>query len=335
MSFIDGVSPPDFPLYHAFGVYYKASPEQRAKMWWGCLDAIVKIHKLDWKKLDFSFLGPGTPEECLSYTLNYYEDFLDWVREGEPQPVLQAALDWLKKNVYTPERVSLCWGDSRMPNTIYTQDFDVAAAIDWEVASLGDPEIDLAWFLFLDWFQSTAYGIPRLEGSPGREETIQRYEHLTGWKTKNLFYNEILAPVQLGIPLLKIFKNMKSYGVLLPSEDVELNNPCTQRIASLLELPSPGVMRPMTNLKEITVAMQFHITGSNAKDWYMISDKGNVSVHDGIAEDPGVTVTVSEEDWDSIQQGILGRTEAWLSGRLQMEGDLNLLQQLQSLLSGG
>lgn len=34
-------SPSDFPSYHAGGLYFDATPEQRAAMWWGCVQAIA------------------------------------------------------------------------------------------------------------------------------------------------------------------------------------------------------------------------------------------------------------------------------------------------------
>ncbi len=116
----------------------------------------------------------------------------------------------------------------------------MVALLDWDFTYLGDPISDLAWFLFLDWHSSEAYGIPRLEGTPREEETIRRYEELTGWKAKHFLFNQVLAPLRLAVPLVKVYKNIRSMGATLLAEDAELNNPMTQRIASLLNLPAPG-----------------------------------------------------------------------------------------------
>ena len=137
----------------------------------------------------------------LSAELEYWERYLSWRRE-EPQPILDATLEWLKENRYTPKHITLCWGDARMPNTIYSMNGDVLAIVDWEMAYLGDPESDLGFFLLLDWQHSEGYGIPRLEGSPGKEETVKHYEEFTGWKVENLLYNEVLAAFRAGIVIL-------------------------------------------------------------------------------------------------------------------------------------
>ncbi|GAG07627.1 unnamed protein product, partial [marine sediment metagenome] len=262
--------------YHSFGLYYDATPEQRAKMWWGTHQAMANIHKLDWESLGLSFLGvPGGGTGPLDQHLDYYERYLEWVKEDpeEPQPILEAALDWLKKSRYTPEHVSLCWGDCKITNTMYSPDFDVLGILDWEMAYLGDPESDLAHLMFMDFVLSEGYGIPRLDGSPGREETVQRYEELTGWKVKNLFYNDVLVALRFGVINLKMMKNFKKLGIAIPGEDVEQNNVCTQTLASLLDLPAPGApKRESTRIEDVTVKVQFHLTGPGGSDWYLVAD---------------------------------------------------------------
>ena len=238
MGEVKGVTPSDYPVYHSSGAYFDATQPQRAKMWWGCVESVAEIHKLDWNSLGLSFLGaPPAGTSPLDGVLAYYESCLHWATQG-PQPILEKALEWLKANRYTPEHVTLCWGDSRMSNIIYGPDFDVVAVLDWEIAYLGDHEADLGWMFFLDWANSEGSNTPRLEGTPGREETVRRYEELTGWKVRNLFYNEVLAGLVLAVPMLRIFRNLAEAGIDLGA-DVERNNFCTQRLAALLQLPPP------------------------------------------------------------------------------------------------
>ena len=60
------------------------------------------------------------------------------------------------------------------------RDDRVVAVLDWEMAFLGDPEADLAWWCFLDWANNEGYGGPHLDGIPGKEETLARYAEITG-----------------------------------------------------------------------------------------------------------------------------------------------------------
>ena len=337
MGKIEGVVPPEFPPYHSFGVYYDASPQHRSKMWWSAIEAMSEVHKLDWRGAGFSFLGvPKGGTGPIDKQLDYFERYLNWDKESpdEPQPILEAALKWLRENRYVPERVTLCWGDARLPNTMFSPNGDVAALFDWEMAFLGDPESDLAFFLLLDWVDSEGYGIPRLEGTPGIEDTVRRYQESTGWKIANLFYNEVLAALRAGVVMLKVFKNFKKLGVALPQEDIELNNVCTQRLAGLLDLPSPGATtRQTTRVEEMVATVQFHLTGPGGCDWYAVCQKGVATRHDGIAMDPDCTLTVSAEDWAAIQRGELDRFNAWTGGKLKIDGDMTLLLQLEDAIS--
>lgn len=336
MSKIDGVVPPDIPSYHTSGPYYDATPQQRAKMWWGALETMANLHKLDWKSLDFSFLGvPGSGTGPLDKQLDYYEMYLNWAKEDpeEQAPILEASLDWLKKNRYTPEHVTLCWGDARLGNTIYGRDFEVLGLFDWEMAFLGDPETDLAWFFLLDFQHSEGGGIPRLEGTPSREETVQRYEELTGWKVKNLFYNDVWGAFRFGVILVKIANNFKKIGISLGVDDMGLNNVCTQKLASLLNLPPPGAPPEQRGrIEDVTVTVQLHLTGSGGGDWYVVADKGKGTRYEGTADNPDITVTVLAKDWAAIKSGEMARIHAWTAGKLEVEGDQALWRQLEDLV---
>ncbi len=334
MEKLNGVVPSEFPPYHSFGICYDATPEQRAKMWWNTIEAMVGIHKLDWEKLKLSFLGVSNekvgPQE---QELDYWDMYLNWAKE-EPQPVLEATFDWLKKNRYHLERVSLCWGDARLPNTMFTPDGRVRAILDWDMATLGDPVSDLAFIISLDWLLSEGTEVPRLEGFPGKEETIQRYEELTGWKVSNFFYNEVYATFRAAAVILKVQKNLLKMGIQLPGDDPIVDNFCTRRLADMLDLPKPDALRAKTKKDEnVNGTVQFLITGPGGEKWYIEAREGTAIRHDGIVESPDVTVTASADDWNAIIGGRLDRFNAWTSGKLKIKGNTNLYQKLEGAIS--
>ena len=45
----------------------------------------------------------------------------------------------------------LNWGDARVGNILY-RDFAPIAVLDWEMATVGPREVDLAWMIFLHAF---------------------------------------------------------------------------------------------------------------------------------------------------------------------------------------
>jgi aminoglycoside phosphotransferase (APT) family kinase protein/putative sterol carrier protein len=339
MKRLEGDVPQDYPSYHGTGMYFDATPEIRRRMWWGSLEAMVKVHKVDWKRLGLGFVGaPGPGTDPVDQQLAYWERYLNWVKDHpeETHPIMEATLAWLKENHYEPDHVALCWGDARIGNTLYSRpDRNVLAVMDWEMAFIGDPESDLAWFFILDKALSKGYGLPPLEGTPTQEEIVRRYEELMGWKVKNLFYNEVMATFRYGLTLIASMKKMRDRGIPIPDEMI-LNNFGTQHLSKLLHLPSPGpdtYAEEKVDINQLTVTVQFHFTGPSGYDWYLLSQKGNVSRHLGCVENPDCTIKASIEDWRAIQSGQLNRLEAWSTGKLVTEGDHGLLSLLEDAIA--
>lgn len=336
MERLNGTMPKDYPSYHGSGFYYDASPGERATMWWNGLEMVARTNMVDWKKLRLDFLGvPGGGTDPIDRQLAYWKRFLNWLKEApsEHYPVLEQAMAWLEANKYEPERVSLCWGDARMGNILYREPgYDVVAVLDWEMAFLGDPEADLAWFIFMDWYLAAEYNLQRLPGSPGCEETVGRYEELTGWEVKHFAYNEVFAAMRFGMILISVLKKMKQQGVPI-ADDMFNNNCCTRRIAELLGLQPPGERKKMKNIKEDTVTIQFSFSGPGGCDWFIVSEKGTARRHEGTVEDPTCTVRATAEDWGNLQNGTLNQLEAWKTGRLIVDGDLKVMIDLKDEIS--
>ena len=239
MDRIDGRVPQDHPPYHVAGFVTEMTPASRAALWWDGLDKLTRVHRLDWRKLGFDFLGRAdlgtTP---LAQQLEYYRRYLAWAGGGRPQPTVDAGLAWLLANQPADEPTALCWGDARIGNMIFRDDRCVAV-LDWEMVALGNPEQDLGWWLFLDWHHSGGIGVERLEGFPSREETIARYEQLMGRAVRHLHYYEAFAAFRFAVVMIRITQLVRDAGLPAP-DDMATNNTCTQGLARLLDLPPPG-----------------------------------------------------------------------------------------------
>jgi len=334
MGRIDGVVPSEYPPYHSFGVCYDASPALRAKMWWGTLEAIAHLHQQDWRRLGLSFLGvPDGGTGPLDRQLDYWEGYLNWAKE-ERQPVLEASLDWLKAHRFAPSHVSLCWGDARLPNTMFSPDGEVLALMDWDMAILGAPESDLGFMIGLDWLLSEGTGVPRLEGFPGPEETIARYDELTGRRVEYFHYHEVFATFQAACTILRVQHNLQKMGIELPGEDPILDNLSTRRLAMLLDLPMPGSgTAAITRKEELSGVVQLQFTGAEGHDWYVVVDKGQTVRHEGRAVSPNATVLIAPDDWAAIQRGEVKPFTAWTTGKLKVSGDHAFYQHVADVIA--
>jgi len=237
MARIQGRVPPDNPPYHVTGWVTEITPEERAAIWWGGIESLAKVHNLDYRAAGFSFLEqPGNGATPLEWQLRYYDRYLAWAARGQPQPIAEAARGWLWKNMPADEPTRLQWGDARIGNIIFDGTTPVAV-LDWEMVTLGSPEADLAWSIFLDRHHSEGLATPRLEGFPSYEESIARYEQLTGHRVKHLFYYQVFAGYRFAVIMMRIAQQMVHYGVMDEEggRNFELDNTVTRLLASLLE----------------------------------------------------------------------------------------------------
>jgi aminoglycoside phosphotransferase (APT) family kinase protein len=212
-----GLIPTDMPPYNMDGwMMHETSVQQRQDLWQAAVDTMARYHRLDYQKLGFAKLHePGkTP---LQQQLAYWQNYLDWALEGAEHAICQQALDWLQANQPTDEPTVLCWGDARLGNVIFKPSLDgVAAVLDWEMAVLGNPVQDLAWFNYLDATFAEGLGMPRLEGLPTYEQTIYRWEQASGFSARDYSYYQIFAGMRYGLILTRI--------MLATGQDSEIQN---------------------------------------------------------------------------------------------------------------
>ena len=77
-------------------------------------------------------------------------------------------------------RLALCWGDAKLGNVLYAPGTrDVAAIIDWEMATIGPAEQDLASLHVSDLRAQQLAG-RALAGTPTRGELVSLYESASG-----------------------------------------------------------------------------------------------------------------------------------------------------------
>ena len=110
-----------------------------------CGRALARLHSLD----------PATVAGLeLTDPLARYREVLDQL--GEPHPAFELGFRWLEANRPPARRPVVVHGDFRLGNLIVGPD-GLRAAIDWELAHVGDPAEDLGWLCVRAW----RFGGPR------------------------------------------------------------------------------------------------------------------------------------------------------------------------------
>jgi aminoglycoside phosphotransferase (APT) family kinase protein len=246
MEHVEGLVPSDNIPYTLEGWVIEATPEQQERMWWSGVEALASVHKSDWRALGLHWLDmPTRGKPGLDQQLSYYRDFLDWSTKGVHVPVLESTWQWLLD--HRPEEtgeVVLSWGDSRIGNIIW-DDFEARAVLDWEMASLAQPELDLGWWLYFDrqFSEGLAFlgiEVPRPAGFPSHEETIERYAQLIGRPLHDLFYYEIFSGFRFAVVMYRLSDLLAESQAVPQEEDMATNNLATQFLARLLDLDPPA-----------------------------------------------------------------------------------------------
>lgn len=80
---------------------------------------------------------------------------------------------------------------------------------------------------------------------------------------------------------------------------------------------------------DLEATVQYNISESM---YHVIKDK-TVTVHEGEAEEPTVTITTSDENFVKLFNGTLNPVTAFMTGQLKIKGDVMLAQRLASLFT--
>ncbi|MGA7420720.1 MAG: phosphotransferase family protein [Acidimicrobiales bacterium] len=215
MERVAGEIPADTPPYAGGGWLKDAAPSNQARVWWSGIEAMTSIHSVDHRVLGLAKGTFSESEGSMEWHLDHYERYLRWAEDGTPHPVARQALARLRRDPPpAPEQgATITWGDARLSNLIY-RDFQVAAVLDWEMTALGDPLLDLGWWLFADEALTVGSGCTRLPGFPSPEETAGRWSGLTGRSTDALEYFLLFSGLRFTVIMLRIGKLLFDRGAV-------------------------------------------------------------------------------------------------------------------------
>jgi aminoglycoside phosphotransferase (APT) family kinase protein len=225
MTRVDGRIPTDNPPMHDEGwIAEELSESEREAIWWSGLDAMSAVHRVDWQALGFDFLAePKRGANALDQQLDYWREYFRWGMPAERHPDIAKALDYLEANKPATQSLALCWGDSRLANQIF-DGVECVAVLDWEMARLGDPVQDLAWWLASDRCFTEGLELDRLPGFPDKEETIARWERATGREAAYFDYYTILALTRFSMNMARVGQYMKKIEIIDEENEFDYEN---------------------------------------------------------------------------------------------------------------
>ena len=233
MQAIDGWSPMDGGWPAPFDTDLAARRELAFEL----VDGAARLGRVDWRAQGLE--GFGRPDGFHERQVDRWLAFLDTYRVRE-LPGLTDAADWLRRNRpahYTP---GIMHGDYQFANVMFAHGAParLAAIVDWEMTTVGDPLLDLAWCLLgYEGEEPRSDGFYLdMTGMPKRSELLQHYETVSGLSTENIDYYLVLANWKLGIVLEKTYAAGVRTGKVDPKITEAFGPMILQLIATSAEL---------------------------------------------------------------------------------------------------
>jgi aminoglycoside phosphotransferase (APT) family kinase protein len=186
-----------------------ADPAVRHRMGLAMVDGIAALAGVDHVAVglaDFGKLDTFIERQAQRWRRQFYgySNLSGW-----PGPASLPGIDrlsiWLDAHRPPVWRAGLMHGDYHIANVLFTDAGELAAMLDWELAALGDPLLDLGRLLAA-WPDPDGSGPLSLKvepwsGFPNRDALIERYAAQTGRDLADLLWFEVLACYKLGIIL--------------------------------------------------------------------------------------------------------------------------------------
>jgi aminoglycoside phosphotransferase (APT) family kinase protein len=186
---------------------WAATPEVHGRALEELVDALVAVHAVDWRGC-----GLGDLAHVGEYLPRQIQRWLDQLSsyEGRDLPPARRVAQWLEAHCPADQPAALCHGDYKLDNVLFAPETPprLAAVVDWEMAGIGDPLVDLAWALIfhpgpegtihLGTSKDPRFAVDHL---PGRRELIARYERASGRDATGIGWYDVFARWKLAIAL--------------------------------------------------------------------------------------------------------------------------------------
>ncbi len=220
MRFIDGEV-----IRRKLPPQYVANPEMQPAIGEEMIDALVELHTFDWKGSAIEEIAK--PERFLERQVERWSSQLEGYRTRELAGVDEVA-QWLENNRPPVGDLAVMHGDYKIDNAIYSRDLPprILSLVDFEMTTVGDPLIDLAWCMIF-WPEEGNLIAIAAPGEPGgmdakyvqaSEVLIDRYADKTGRDMTYFQWYQAFAAWKLGIVL------EGSYAKFLSGESTNPNH---------------------------------------------------------------------------------------------------------------
>jgi aminoglycoside phosphotransferase (APT) family kinase protein len=175
------------------------------------LDTLVELHNVDYNTIGLGDLGK--PEGYVERQVNNWgKQYLK--AKTDEYPEADIVMQWMQEHQPKEYEHCLIHNDYKYDNIVFKDATwqEVSAVLDWEMATLGDPLMDLGTSLGY-WTVATDHdfvkqGIPSptiFEGNPIRSEIAQMYAQKSGRNLDNLVFYYVFGLFKIAVIAQQIY----------------------------------------------------------------------------------------------------------------------------------
>jgi len=202
MGFVDGWSPMNVKGWPA---PFDTDLEARKGLAYQLVEGTALLGKVDWRAKGLHDLG--RPDGFHDRQVDRWTAFLERIK-GRELPGFDVAANWLRNHRPIDFVPGLMHGDYQFANVMYRHGAPakLAAIIDWEMGTVGDPKLDLGWVV-QSWPADTmspeasSASYADMYGMPQRDELLAHYSEVSGRQVDDIDYYIILAKWKLAVVL--------------------------------------------------------------------------------------------------------------------------------------
>lgn len=176
----------------------------------GAIDALLDLHSLELEQSGLVDLGK--PEGYVARQVEGWSKRYFKAKTKE-LPELEESITWLNANLPSLENVGFIHNDFKYDNMVLDSaaPFEIKAILDWEMATVGDPLMDLGTSLAY-WAQKDdpdilkMFNLTHLQGNMTRLEVIEYYSSKSPLDLKNMLFYYIFGLIKVGVIAQQIFR---------------------------------------------------------------------------------------------------------------------------------
>ena len=187
------------------------SPNMMGRISEKAIDHLAELHSL---KLENGLEDLGKPE---GYIERQVEGWIGryYKAETDKIPHMDQTAEWLRQHMPAYDRPAFIHNDYKYDNLVLNPEdlTDILAVLDWEMATVGDPLMDLGTSLGY-WAEANdppalKYGLTWLPGNLNRQEAASRYAEKSGRDLKNLLFYYVFGLFKIGVIVQQIYARYK------------------------------------------------------------------------------------------------------------------------------